>query len=166
MTTFHEIYDLFLSEVIDVYFIDYEEQKIEYNDLQNILVSAIARFKHPKKDLRNYELNFFDEERIPGQFSEELDIEEKELLVNYMGIKWAENKLKRGRITQLQYTGSDAKAINIKTHIEGINSILKTLKTENKVLNNNYQAHSGNKIKLRTRDKVRDSIPRPNRDER
>lgn len=154
MTTFYEIYDLFLRNVIDVYFIDYETEEISYDDLQNILYSAIVRFKHPKKDIRDIDLEYYNDEGVVGKFNIELDLEEKELLVGYMGIKWAENKLKKGRITELQYTGSDAKVINIKTYIEGIQAILDTLTEQVKILNNNYHSHSGYKLELNKKNTV------------
>lgn len=160
MTTFHEIYDLFLSDVIDIYFIDYENQKIDYEDLQKILKSAIVMFKHPKKNLNNIDNEFIDEDGVSGAFIEDLDMEEKELLVSYMGIKWGINKLKRGRITELQYTGSDAKVINIKTYIDGIKEVVNSLKQENRILNNNYQMHSGEKITLNKKEGIRNTLGR------
>lgn len=160
MTTFHEIYDSFLSDVIDEYLIDYELETIDYDDLQRLLITAIVKFKHPKQNLKDYDLLFVDEEGVKGQFNIDLTLEEIELLANYMGIAWATNKLKRGRITELQYTGSDAKVINIKTYIEGIKEIIKTLKEENKILNNNYQMHRDEKIALNKKESVQSSINR------
>ena len=154
MTTFHEIYDLFLSDVIDSYFIDYELGTVDFKELEHILLAAVVRFKHPKKNLNEYDLNFCDEEEVRGCFSEELTYEEQEILVSFMGIKWAENQLKRGKITRLQMTGSDAKAINIKTHIEGLKTILDILKQENRILINNYNSHDGNKIKLSKKENI------------
>lgn len=154
MTTFYEIYELFLREVIDIYFVDYETEDISYDDLQNILYSAIIKFKHPKKDIRDIDLEYMNDDGVVGKFNIELDLEEKEILVGYMGIKWAENKLKRGRITELQYTGSDAKVINIKTYIEGIKVILDTLTSQVKILNNNYHSHTGYKLELNEKNTV------------
>lgn len=158
LTTFHEIYDSFLLDVVDKYFIDYDVEEINYEDLQRLLITAIVKFKHPKQNLKDYDLLFVDEEGVNGQFNVDLTLEEVELLVNYMGIAWATNKLKRGRITELQYTGSDAKVINIKTYIEGIKEIIKTLKEESKVLNNSYQMHCDDKIKLNKKESIRNNI--------
>lgn len=158
MTSFHSVYDRFLSDVIDSYFINYEQQTISYSDLQSLLLSAIIMFKHPKQNLRDYDLEYVDAELVAGRFNIELTLEEIDILVSYMGIKWAENKLKRGRITELQYTGSDAKAINIKTYISGIKEIIDTLKAQNKILNNNYHMHDGYKLKTNKKASVRNSL--------
>lgn len=155
MTSFYEIYDFFLNSTIDEEFIDYEDGKIDYEELQPLLLSAIIAFKHSKVDIRDYDLDYEDEHNVKGKFNNELSLEEIELLSSYMSIRWAENKLKRSRLTQLQYTGSDAKVINIKTHIEAIKEIIKTLKEQNRELNNNYQNHVDNKLSLHKKNSIR-----------
>lgn len=145
-TTFYEVYDVFLNSTIDSYFIDEEKENFSYNILEGLMMSAIISFRHAKQDITQYDLSFIDENNVRGQFKVELSLDEKILLSEYMCLEWANNKLKRGRIMDLQYTGSDAKVVNAKQVVDTAIAIIKQIKTNIIKKKNDYHSHNGNKL--------------------
>lgn len=81
MTTFQEIYNVFLSKITDRDLISMEET-FRNDIMEGYLNSAIAQFSHCQKDLD-------DIDDALKQFNNELDRLEKEILSRYMVIEWS-----------------------------------------------------------------------------
>lgn len=77
MTSFDDIYDIFLSKVLDDEWEHWSEEELR-QDLKAILEEAISWFKFPK-----HSLDFTDE-----GFQEELTNDEKQIIASYMRAVW------------------------------------------------------------------------------
>lgn len=111
-TDFSLIYDNFLHTVTDDMYISWSEGET-YEDLQGFLTSAIVNFRFPKKNLYDYDLDF-------QQFNVELTFEEIDIITTLMIIEWIKRQITTVRLTELQYTGSDAKVLNTKSQLIGL----------------------------------------------
>ena len=77
MTPYQEIYDSFLSKILEDEWVAWDEEEIE-EDLRTLLEGAIPYFKFPRKDLSRDDIGF----------DEDLDNEEKQILATYMKCEW------------------------------------------------------------------------------
>lgn len=126
-TSYEEIYDEFLSKVTDDLYVtwtpDIDEKTEEeawdkdaiYSDLSGFLKTAIRRFFLPKEDIYTVVT-----EEGKNYFSSALSQATIDILVLLMVREWLARQMNNVRITEIQYTGSDAKAINTKSQAEAI----------------------------------------------
>lgn len=126
-TSYEDIYDEFLSKVTDDLYVTWtpdidEETENEvwdkdaiYSDLSSFLKTAIRRFFLPKEDI--YTVVTQEEKKY---FSTKLSQATIDILVLLMIREWLARQMNNVRITEIQYTGSDAKAINTKSQAEAI----------------------------------------------
>lgn len=126
-TSYEEIYEEFLSKVTDDLYVTWtpdidEETEDEiwnkeavYSDISNFLKTAIRRFFLPKEDI--YTVIVEDEKQY---FSSKLSQATIDILVLLMVKEWLARQMNNVRITELQYTGSDAKTLNTKSQAEAI----------------------------------------------
>ena len=77
MTPYQDIYDSFLTKMLEDEWVNWEQHEVE-EDLRNLLEGAIPWFKFPRKDLA----------RDDEGFIEDLDNEEIQILANYMKCEW------------------------------------------------------------------------------
>lgn len=111
-TEFSLIYDNFLHTVTDDMYISWSKEET-YEDLQGFLTSAIINFRFPKKNILDYDLE-------QGQFNVALNSVEIDILTTLMIIEWVKRQITTVRLTELQYTGSDAKVLNTKNQMTGL----------------------------------------------
>lgn len=111
-TDFSLIYDNFLHTVTDDMYISWSEEET-YEDLQGFLTSAIVNFRFPKQNLFDYDLDL-------GEFNLKLTPEEIDIITTLMIIEWLKRQITTVRLTELQYTGSDAKVLNTKNQLTGL----------------------------------------------
>lgn len=133
-TDFSLIYNNFLHTVTDDMYISWSEEET-YEDLQGFLTSAIVNFRFPKKNLLDYDIEL-------GHFNIELSLEEIDILTTLMIIEWVKRQITTVRLTELQYTGSDAKVLNTKRQLDGLFDLKKEYQKdlEKKLLY--YQNHT------------------------
>ena len=111
-TDFSLIYNNFLHTVTDDMYISWSEEET-YEDLQGFLTSAIVNFRFPKQNLFDYDLDL-------EQFNLKLTPEEIDIITTLMIIEWLKRQITTVRLTELQYTGSDAKVLNTKNQLTGL----------------------------------------------
>ena len=109
LTNFSVIYESFLHTVTDDMYISWSQEDTE-QDLEGFLLSAIASFRYPQKNLRDYDL-------VKKVFNVKLSLEEIKILTLLMVIEWLNRQMTTVRLTELQYTGSDAKILNTKSQL-------------------------------------------------
>lgn len=80
MTTFEDVYHVFLSKITDRELI-MQVEEIRNEIMEDYLNSAIAQFSHCRKNLEDIDDTF-------KQFKTSLDRLEKEILARYMVIEW------------------------------------------------------------------------------
>lgn len=119
-TAYKIIYDNFLSLVTDDLYSstgsldDLSEEEI-YSDTEVLLVNAISKFFLPKEDI--YDVTIVDGEKY---FTVNLSSSTIMILTLLMIKEWLARQMNSVRITETQYTGSDAKSINTKTQADAI----------------------------------------------
>lgn len=129
ITLFSEVYSDFLSKVTDDMYISWTEAET-YLDIETFLKTAIYRFTMPKKNLRDYNLDYEDVESSgKGCFNVKLDYEEINILSELMILAWLQRQLADSSLTRLNYSGADAKAINVKGQIDAIEALIKRFQT-------------------------------------
>lgn len=111
-TDFSLIYNNFLHTVTDDMYISWSEEET-YEDLQGFLTSAIVNFRFPKQNLFDYDLDL-------EEFNLKLTPEEIDIITTLMIIEWLKRQITTVRLTELQYTGSDAKVLNTKNQLAGL----------------------------------------------
>lgn len=117
-TLFSEIYEAFLNGITDDMYITTTEEETN-EDLSSFLINSIVRFRGPKVPLRNYDLEL-------QKFNTKLDIDEISILALLMKIDWISRQMHTVNLTEMQYTGSDAKVLNTKAQMATLTA-LKTL---------------------------------------
>ena len=100
-TDFSLIYNNFLHTVTDDMYISWSEEETYEN------------FRFPKQNLFDYDLDL-------GEFNLKLTPEEIDIITTLMIIEWLKRQITTVRLTELQYTGSDAKVLNTKNQLTGL----------------------------------------------
>lgn len=77
MTSVVDVYDAFLSKVLDDEWVNWTWEEVQ-EDLNKLLDCAITWFKFPKHDLTIQQ----------GYFVEDLDAQEIQILASYMKVEW------------------------------------------------------------------------------
>lgn len=104
MTTFEEIYDLFLISIQD-YKLDklYSNSEEDFKTfLQGFLIKAISNFDNCTKDIQSYDLT-------NQSFYVELDLKEKIILSNLMTIEWLLREIQNINNINLHLNDTDFK---------------------------------------------------------
>ena len=111
-----------------------------YKMLEQLLVSAIAKFEFPWVDLNDYEVNLYwiygwiwgeesDGNEVPaaiyngGYFNCELSKEEINILAIYMIVEWLGQQLASVENTRMKYSGSDFKFTSQANHMQKLLTI-------------------------------------------
>ena len=120
-TSFTAVYDAFLNRITDDMFMELTELDT-YHILQDLLINAIPQFEFPRVDLTQYELLTIEDESIycgaesdyqpvpifyhrGGEFEQELNQEEINILAYYMVAGWIDFQLASIENTRMKYSG-------------------------------------------------------------
>jgi hypothetical protein len=160
-TPFSMVYDSFLSKVTDDMYMELTELDT-YKMLEQLLVSAIAKFEFPRVDLNDYELIYIDymdeyegEEsdgnEVPaaiyngGYFNCELSKEEINILAIYMIVEWLGQQLASVENTRMKYSGSDFKFTSQANHMQKLLTIKQDYEREGFHLQRLYKRRKADK---------------------
>lgn len=143
-TSYKNIYDNFLSLVTDdLYSTGADDttwtQDATYADLEILLENAKVKFFLPKEDILSYTTVGNDK-----YFTSTLSVGTIDILTLLMIREWLARQMNTVRITETQYTGSDAKAINTKAQAEAIKVAQDANQLELKSAYHRYQYQSIN----------------------
>lgn len=101
MTPYENIYNMFLSDITDDTFLDFEVDDRE-DILHDLLIKAITRFKACKKNLS-------DRDEVLKQFNETLTEEEIFILATCMKKSWLSNKIYNLELIKQRMSNKDFK---------------------------------------------------------
>lgn len=146
ITPFSNIYNSFLSKITDDMYMELTELDT-YRMLQELLISAIAKFEFPRVNLHDYEESYLDEvgtysgvesndEEVEafvyagGYFNAALTFEEINILATYMIVEWLGQQLASVENVRMKYSGSDFKFTSQANHMQKLLSIKKDYERE------------------------------------
>ncbi len=141
-TPFSSVYESFQHSVTDDMYIAWSDPEIN-EDLLPFLITATTKFKGAEHNLRDYDLD-------SEAFTEELVQDEISILTGLMVLEWIARQMQTVRLTELQYTGSDAKALNTKSQMDALialkGSVQKDVRSE--MMTYNYYKGSTGKYQV------------------
>lgn len=154
-TPFSTIYDSFLARVTDSMYMEMTELDT-LEQLQNILINAIPRFKLPRFDIFDYEEGLLDSSGtycgvesdgievpsiswIGGYFNSVLSLEEINILSLAMVIEWFGQQLATTEYTKMKYSGSDFKFTSQANHMAKLKTLIDEYEAECKSLQDTYK---------------------------
>lgn len=98
VTTFKEIYNMFLGRITDDMYMEWTEEDT-LKDLKNIFLDAIAGFEFPRFDL--YDFNLEEE-----TYNIQLTLEEQGIIALLMYNSWLQRQIASIENTRMKYSGS------------------------------------------------------------
>lgn len=128
-TSYAEVYNSFLNRVTDDMFISWTKEET-YEDIDSLLNIAITRFRMPRENLRSYIWTLDEDGFQIKQFTSVLSYETIDILALLMVREWINRQINTVRLTEMQYTGNDLKAINTKVQMEALAAIKKNTDVE------------------------------------
>lgn len=154
-TPFLTIYDSFLNRIESSMYMEMTELDT-YEQLQDILVNAIPRFKLPRFDIFDYELGYRDyigeycgvdscyyevpaTAWVGGFFNTQLTVDEVNILSLLMVIEWLGQQLVTTELTKMKFTGSDFKMSSQANHMAKLKVLIDKYEEEAKSLQNTYK---------------------------
>ena len=160
-TSFLTIYDSFLNRIESSMYMEMTEVDT-YEQLQDILVNAIPRFKLPRFDAFDYELGYRDYvgeycgvdscyNEVPatawvgGFFNSQLSLEEINILSLLMVIEWLGQQLATTELVRMKYSGADFKMTSQANHMAKIKLLIDKYEEEAKSLQNTYKRRKRDK---------------------
>ena len=146
ITPFSSVYDSFLSKVTDDMYMELTELDT-FRMLQELLISAIAKFEFPRVNLHDFEESYIEDEEVysgvesdddevaaliyaGGYFNTALTFEEINILATYMIVEWLGQQLASVENTRMKYSGSDFKFTSQANHMQKLLSIKKDYERE------------------------------------
>ena len=139
METKDIIFKNFLSRITDDMFVTWtvEETKAE---LEDILSNAIPKFRFPKVALID----------ATGELSAGIGIQEIEILSALMVREWIDRQIHTVELTEMQYTGSDAKAMNTGGQMRSLEKVKEAyMKNFNKQLDYYHLSEVGTDFRVK-----------------
>ena len=163
-TSFLTVYDSFLSRIESSMYMEMTELDT-YEQLQDILINSIPRFKLPRFDSFDYELGYrdymgnycgieSDNIEVPatacigGFFNTQLSLEEVNILSLLMVIEWLGQQLATTELTRMKFSGSDFKMSSQANHMAKIKLLIDKYEEEAKSLQNIYKRRKRDKGKI------------------
>lgn len=154
-TPFSVIYDSFLSRCTDNMYMEMSEIDT-LEQLQNILLNAIPRFKLPRFDIFDYEEGYLDSsgtykgiesdyEEVPatlwvgGFFCKSLTAEEINILSLAMLIEWFNQQLATTEYTKMKYSSADFKFTSQANHLAKLKVMIEEYTSQCKSLQDTYK---------------------------
>lgn len=116
MTSFENIYNVFLANITDDMYMELTPQDTE-KLLQELLISAIPWFEFPRQAM-DYDLS-------TESFSSDLTLEEINILATYMVMLWIQQQLASVENTRMKYSGSDFKFTSQANHMAKLQAMEK-----------------------------------------
>ena len=145
ITPFSNIYDSFLSKITDDMYMELTELDT-YRMLEELLISAIAKFEFPRVNLHDFEAGYIEEGDysgvesddedvnasvyVGGYFNAALTFEEINILATYMIVEWLGQQLASVENVRMKYSGSDFKFTSQANHMQKLLSIKKDYERE------------------------------------
>ena len=115
VTTFSEIYTLFLSKITDDMYLELNRADTE-KLLKELLISALHWFEFPR-------VNIYDYSDMFERFNIELSAEEKNIIATYMIVEWLGQQLASVENTRMKYSGSDFKFTSQANHMQKLQAM-------------------------------------------
>jgi hypothetical protein len=133
-TLYSEIDDMFLSDVSDDTFLDYEESERE-EILNGLRKKAVTRFKACQKDLS-------DKNDILKQFNQTLTDEEKLIIATCMRKFWLNDKIYNLELLKQRMSTKDWKLTSQAEHLKNLTTLRKDLEEEISRMIVNYTVYA------------------------
>lgn len=115
VTTFSEIYQLFLSKVTDDMYLELDRFDTE-KLLKELLLNSLHWFEFPRQ-------NIYDYSEVFERFNIELTTEEKNIIATYMIVEWIGQQLASVENTRMKYSGTDFKFTSQANHMQKLQSM-------------------------------------------
>lgn len=115
VTTFSEIYQLFLSKITDDMYLELDRFDTE-KLLKELLFNALHWFEFPRQ-------NIYDYSEVFERFNIELTTEEKNIIATYMIVEWIGQQLASVENTRMKYSGTDFKFTSQANHMQKLQSM-------------------------------------------
>lgn len=142
ITSFELIYSAFLSKVTDDMYADTWTEQDVLNDLENILIAAIPRFRYPRFPIFDYVKRIYDEENVvikEGFFNAILSPDEIQILSDLMICEWMVRQIATTENTrQSVYSSSDFKQSSQANHMDKLTKLHKHFLAEAKLSQDLY----------------------------
>lgn len=110
LTSFQDVYDVFLSKITDDMFMEMTEEDT-HEILQEILLQALPMFEMPRKDI-------FDIDKGCETFRCHLDFEEINILATYMVVAWIGFQLATIDVVRQRFSSSDFSFTSQASHMD------------------------------------------------
>lgn len=141
MTKFSTVYDVFLSLITDDLYLELTELDT-YRLLEELLTSSLVFFEFPRKNIFDYTEQYIEEDivycgvssnMVPvkgiiysgGEFKEDLDREEIQIIAIYMVVSWLGQQLASVENTRMKYSGQDFKFTSQANHMAKLTTVKK-----------------------------------------
>lgn len=125
-TPFEDIYSDFLSKITDEMYADTWSETDLKRDLENLLISALPKFRFPKFPIYDFVKSSIDEDEQfqEGYFNSTLSYEEKIILSNLMIVEWLTRQIMTTEnIRQKVYSSSDFKVSSQANHLDKLKKL-------------------------------------------
>lgn len=112
MTSFEDIYGIFLSKITDDMFMELSLEQTK-GMLQELFISSLSHFEFPRFDLHDFNIGL-------EQYNIDLEIEEINIISTYMIVEWLGRQLASVENVRMKYSGSDFKFTSQANHMHKI----------------------------------------------
>ena len=141
MTSFAIVYNRFLDKITDDMYVELSPEDT-VTELQNLIIAAIPKFEFPRVNLYDYTIQtaFVPKEEVTNEdfvlnseedtveveqsyFSEDLSLEEIDILAYNMLDGWLQRQVTSIEVTRMKYSGSDFKFTSQANHLQKLMSL-------------------------------------------
>ena len=141
MTSFAIVYNRFLDKITDDMYVELSPEDT-VAELQNLIIAAISKFEFPRVNLYDYTIQtaFVPKEEVTNEdfvlnseedtveveqsyFSEDLSLEEIDILAYNMLDGWLQRQVTSIEVTRMKYSGSDFKFTSQANHLQKLMSL-------------------------------------------
>lgn len=141
MTSFAIVYNRFLDKITDDMYVELSPEDT-VAELQNLIIAAIPKFEFPRVNLYDYTIQtaFVPKEEVTNEdfvlnseedtveveqsyFSEDLSLEEIDILAYNMLDGWLQRQVTSIEVTRMKYSGSDFKFTSQANHLQKLMSL-------------------------------------------
>ena len=122
MTTFQNIYDVFLSMVTDDMYMELDQRETDAM-LFELLQNALPWFEFPRFNLYDYDTEL-------EEYNCQLTQEEIRIIATYMLVEWLGQQLATVELVRMKYSGSDFKFTSQANHMHKLKDLRKEAKND------------------------------------
>lgn len=137
MTSFDDIYKVFLSKITDDMYMELTPEDTT-NLLKDLLTGALHYFEFPRQNIYDY-----DEEA--QYFMIDLEQEEANIIATYMIVDWLGQQLASVENTRMKFSGSDFKFTSQANHMQKLLQLKKDYERMGFHLQRLYKRRKANK---------------------